>query len=154
MSESKIRIEHPLAPGAEVRSEDAWAFPAGLIGLPAYRSFVLLPLEQAPPFRLLAAADDPAFGIVLVDPTVLVPDYELTLETEDLALLGDVDPGQLQVLVPVVLPRTGVPLSLNLKGPLILSREKRLGVQIVSRDERHSIRFEPDCSSQSSACSS
>ena len=64
MSTESIRIEHPLANGAEVNAEEVWSFPTGLIGLPDHRRFVLLPLEGAP-LRLLASLDDPAFGLVL-----------------------------------------------------------------------------------------
>jgi flagellar assembly factor FliW len=154
MKTQTIRIEHPLAAGVLVRAEDVWTFPAGLIGLPAYHSFALLPLEQAPPFRLLVATDDPAFGVVLVDPVALVPDYELTLEPDDLAPLGSVEPASLEVLVPVVLPQDDARLSLNLKGPLVFDGKHHRAVQVVSRDESHRVRFEPDCGSQSAACSS
>ena len=62
MKTETTRIEHPLAAGREVTSAEIWEFPEGLIGLPDYRSFALLELEDAPPFRLLASTDDPTFG--------------------------------------------------------------------------------------------
>jgi len=149
-----IRIDHPLAAGTEIRAEDVWTFPQGLIGLPDYHRFARIALENAPPFELLAATDDPAFGLVLVDPVILVPDYELALEAEELAPLGAAEPAALEVRVPVVLPAADAPLSLNLKGPLIFAPDSRSAVQVVSRDERHAIRFEPDGASRATSCSS
>ncbi|GJM44466.1 MAG: flagellar assembly factor FliW [Gemmatimonadota bacterium] len=146
MKTQTIRIDHPLAAGREVTSEEVWEFPEGLIGLPDYRAFALIELDQAPPFRLLVSIDDPSFGLVVVEPTALVPDYELAMEAGELGALGIGPDAALDVFVPVVLPAGEDPLSLNLKGPLLLARETRRGVQRVSRDERHLIRFTP-CSS-------
>ena len=154
METKTIRLEHPLAQGAEVAEKETWTFPAGLIGLPAYRAFALLTLEAAPPFRLLASLDDPTFGLVLVDPGALVPEYELALEEADLAALDIPATEKLEVLVPVVLPRGNVPLSLNLKGPLVFAAGVWRGGQVVSRNENHSVRFEPDLGGRGAECSS
>jgi flagellar assembly factor FliW len=89
-----------------------------------------------------------------VDPTTLVPDYQLSLEGADLAALGAPSDEPLEVVVPVVLPRGDERLSLNLKGPLVLAPRLRRGVQVVSRDDRHPIRFDPDRPPESAACSS
>lgn len=155
MSTSTIRISHPLAAGAEVRKAEVWDFPEGLIGLPRHRRFALLPLPEAPPFRLLASLDDPAFGLVVVEPSVIVPGYTLALGREDLAPLAKRDAGRLLVLVPVVLPDGDVPLTLNLRGPLVLSPEERRGVQRVSPDEGHALRWTPSTADQEApGCSS
>jgi len=146
MKTGTIRIEHPLATGREAASEEVWEFPEGLIGLPDYRSFALVELPQAPPFRLLASVDDPSFGLVLVAPTALVPDYELAMEPTELSALGPAGRRAPEVLVPVVLPVGNDPLSLNLKGPILFAPETRRAIQRVSRDDRHAIRFTP-CSS-------
>ncbi|MBZ0267392.1 flagellar assembly protein FliW [bacterium] len=154
MPTKSIRLEHPLAQGAEVADGETWTFAGGLIGLPDHRAFALLALEGAPPFRLLASLDDPAFGLVLVDPTALVPGYELTLEASDLAALDIPATEPLEILVPVVLPQGGTPLSLNLKGPLVFAAGVRRGGQVVSRDENHPVRFEPDLGGTAGSCSS
>lgn len=154
MKQTTIRIEHPLSPGTEIRPEDAWTFPAGLIGLPDYRTFARIPLEHARPFHLLAATDDPSFGLILVDPVALVPGYELVLETEDLSPLGDVGSPELEVLVPVVLPHGEGRLSLNLRGPLVFAPSIRKAIQVVSRNEQHAVRFEPELVPRSTPCSS
>ncbi len=146
MSDREITIEHPLAKGTVVPAGDLWEFPDGLIGLADYRSFALLPLSGAEPFRLLCSADDPSFGLVLVDPCVFVPGYELSLTPDDLKPLPADDAAKLEVLVPVVLPSENSPLCINLRGPLVFCPHKRCGIQRVSGDEAHSIRHEPDLS--------
>ena len=144
MSTQTIRIEHPLARGAEVTEQDVWDFPEGLIGLPKHRRFVLLPLPGCAPFRLLASLDDPTFGLVVVAPGEFAPDYEVSFGPRDLLPLSERDPDHLEVLVPVVLPGGAAPLALNLRGPLLLSRSERRGIQRVSANDDHPVRWVPD----------
>lgn len=155
MSTQTIRIEHPLAKGAEVTEQDVWDFPEGLIGMPEHRRFALVPLPGAEPFRLLASLEDPGFGLVVVPPRLVAPDYALALAPGDLAPLAERDPDRLEVLVPVVLPSARAPLALNLKGPLVLSPRERRGIQRVSTDEAHPVRWVPDrAGAGGGACSS
>jgi flagellar assembly factor FliW len=156
-AQSTIRIEHPLANGEVVEADELWDFPEGLIGLPDYRRFALLPLRGAEPFRLLCSADDASFGLVLVDPCAFVPGYRLALTPGDLTPLADENPDHLEILVPVVLPSDDTALTLNLKGPIVLSLRRRTGVQRVSPDESHPIRYDPRAARSdrsSPACSS
>jgi len=139
-----ILLQHPLAEGHTVHERDLWTFPEGLIGLPAFRRFALVPLEQALPFELLCSLDEPAFGIVVVDPRALLADYVLALTADDLRPLREQDPDRLEIRVPVVLPSERAPLTLNLKGPVILSPREMAGVQRISPDESHDVRFTPD----------
>lgn len=137
-------LHHPLAEGRTVREQELWTFPEGLIGVPDLRRFALVPLEQVPPFELLCSIDAPEFGIVVVDPRTLIPDYVLSLTAEDLMPLREPEPGRLAIRVPVVLPSERAPLTLNLKGPVVLSPREMIGVQRISPDERHDVRFAPD----------
>ena len=97
-------IQHPLAQGTEIQEADLYTFPEGLIGFPGMTRFALVPLPDAQPFRLLASLEEPAFGLVVVEPRLLVPDYELSLREEDLAPLEVGDPDKLQIVVAVKLP--------------------------------------------------
>jgi flagellar assembly factor FliW len=149
-----LLLEHPLVRGRRVNAAELWSFPEGLIGLPALVRFARVPLPDAEPFELLASVQDPAFGIVLVDPRHLVPDYVLSLSQRDLEPLGAARPESVQVRVPVVLPADGS-LGLNLKGPIVFSEQGRIAVQRVSRDEAHPVRFVPNPAGTGAAsCSS
>ena len=150
-----VRIEHPLAVGLEVPAEDLWSFPEGLIGLPDFQRFALIDPEGTEPFRVLCSADDPEFGLVVVEPKFFVPDYVVALTPEDLGPLSGVSPDSIDVLVPVVLPHGDRPFSLNLKGPILLAPGLRRGIQRVSGDDSHGVRFAPDVADSSAgSCSS
>ena len=139
-------IRHPLAAGVAVPEEELWTFPEGLIGFPEMRRFALVELQQARPFRLLASLDEPAFGLVVVDPRAIVPDYELALGGEELAPLGTTDPEDLTVAVSVVLPTEDSPFALNLRAPIVMCGTHRRGVQRASADEGHAVRYVPESS--------
>jgi flagellar assembly factor FliW len=150
-----VLLEHPLARGCRVEPDDLWSFPEGLIGVPQLVRFARVPLAEAEPFELLASVDDPAFGIVLVDPRHLVPDYVLSLSPRDLAALDDPGPESVEIRVPVVLPADGGSLGLNLKGPIVFAPRGRVAVQRISRDEAHPVRFVPNLAGTgATSCSS
>jgi flagellar assembly factor FliW len=150
-----IELTHPLAAGATVTPEEIWTFPEGLLGVPDLHRFALIPLADAEPFQLLCSAEGAGFGIVLVDPAALVPDYSLELAPADLRPLAVTDAAQLRIRVAVRLPGGEEALSLNLKGPIVLSPGERLGVQRISPDEAHAVRFVPSLlGTGSGSCSS
>jgi flagellar assembly factor FliW len=149
-----IPLRHPLAAGTSVPAEETWDFPEGLIGFPDLKRFAVVDLEQAPPFRLLASLDEPAFGLVVVDPRSLVPDYELALTAEDVAPLGESDPERLSVLVSVILPTDAQPFSLSLRAPIVLAPTSRRGVQRPSPAEAHARLWTPESAGTGTSCSS
>lgn len=132
-----MRVEHPLAQGIEIRDSDLWSFSDGMIGLSDLRRFALVPIPGADPFRLLASVETPAFGVVVTNPALFVPNYRLELADEDVAPLGLADPAEAEILVTVHLPRAGEAPRLNLRGPILLCPRTRRGVQRISRDEAH-----------------
>ncbi len=132
-----MRVQHPLAQGAEVRETELWEFADGMIGLSDLRRFALVPIEGAEPFRLLASVETPGFGVVVTKPALFVPGYRLELAEEDVAPLGLTDPEEAEILVTVQLPRADEALRLNLRGPILLCPRTRRGVQRISRDETH-----------------
>ncbi|NNE44952.1 MAG: flagellar assembly protein FliW [Gemmatimonadetes bacterium] len=154
MTQETVIPKHPLAAGRSVPVGELWQFPEGLIGVGLSRA-ALLPIADAAPFELLCDADGSDFGLIVVDPQALVADYVLALTPEELAPLGAVEPDALQIRVPVVLPGESSALTLNLKGPVLLAPQTRTGVQRVSLDEGHSLRYAPDLTGTgTSSCSS
>lgn len=155
MNETKIRLFHPLVEGSHVEADEVWAFPDGLLGVGGPHQFALVPLPGAEPFELLCSAEESTFGIVLVDPRRLVPDYVLALPPDEIRPIAEADPDRLEIRVPVRLPDGSTPMSLNLKGPILLSPRERIGVQRISSDDDHPVRFTLDFTgSGTPSCSS
>ncbi|WP_206810928.1 flagellar assembly protein FliW [Paradesulfitobacterium ferrireducens] len=118
-------------------------FPKGLPGFEETRYFQLL--EEEMPFAQLVAADDDKIGFILIQPEVVgvKNEWEIDPETEQVLRGGKSSESQLQLEVWLILTlnRQDVQSStVNLKAPLILNPEEKLGVQLILDDERYSSR--------------
>lgn len=103
-------------------------FPAGLLGFPHVKRYVLLDYEDTP-VKWLQAIDDPHVAFIVMEPTQLVQDYAINLDVtmrqtleleteEDLAVLAIVRVEQGKLLA-------------NLKGPLLFNSRLKIGLQAV-----------------------
>jgi flagellar assembly factor FliW len=120
----------------------AIAFPQGLPGFPGANRFVLAPLGGAAGLLLLRSADDPSLRFVVV------PFIEgiLPLAHADLAAAGmtlGIPERDLAVLLVVSAPPAGAPsrLSVNLRAPVFLDCERRIGAQLVLPRSGYPIRY-------------
>ena len=112
----------------EVTEDKVIEFPAGVLGFPQVKRYVLLDYEETPA-KWLQAIDDPDVAFIVMDPTLLVEDYTIPLDialrqalrletAEDLAVLAIVRVEEGRVLA-------------NLKGPLLFNSRLKIGLQAV-----------------------
>jgi flagellar assembly factor FliW len=112
----------------EVAEDKVIKFPAGLLGFPHVKRYVLLDYEDTP-VKWLQAIDDPDVAFIVMEPTLLVQDYAINLDVtmrqsleleteEDLAVLAVVRVEEGKVLA-------------NLKGPLLFNSRLKIGLQAV-----------------------
>ncbi|MFO0726812.1 MAG: flagellar assembly protein FliW [Myxococcota bacterium] len=110
----------------EVAPEQLFHFPEGLAGLPG-KSWVLHQPNGHARLGWLQSAEDPAVAVVIAEPSVLFPDYAPKHRPEEASA---VDEGPREYWVLVRQGPTPGQLLANLFAPLVLNREKRLGVQL------------------------
>lgn len=117
----------------EYEARDLLLFTAGLIGFEQLHAWVLLREDS---LSWLQAVEDPRIALPLVSPFPYVPDYCLQLpasECQPLQLTSDDN-----AVVLVVVGQNQNRWTLNLRAPLILRPELRLGRQVVTVNE-HSL---------------
>lgn len=117
----------------EVAPEDVLVFQQGVIGLRNLHNWVLLADWQNPRLGWLQAIDAPDVALGLVNPRCFVADYRVRVGRRDvdglqLAQLRDAQ-------VAVIVNRCGEGLAINLRAPLVINVDRRLGRQVVVRDE-------------------
>lgn len=122
----------------EVDGDKIMSFADGLLGFPDHRRFALIQTATDPAFFWLQSVDDAALAFVVCDPTIFVPDYEVSLRKDDLALLGMRDIGEGQILT--LVNKVDGDLTANLLGPLLISTATLSGRQIVLSDRRYGTR--------------
>lgn len=114
--------------------------PKGLIGLPLLTRFIALGHERAGCFSWWQSVDDRDTALVAVDPSSILPDYDLTGLEADLADLGLEDARACQVAVFATIsgPRLDS-VTLNLAAPVIVNPATRRGRQVVFQDGRYPV---------------
>lgn len=96
-------------------------FDEGLIGFPAMRRAVLIPLDEYAPFCWLAAIDDEKIRFIVVNPTEIFADYASNLEID----------GEKQPLAIVKISSDWRKTTVNLRAPIFINRETRTAAQII-----------------------
>jgi flagellar assembly factor FliW len=116
-------------------------FAAGLPGFPHVHLFHLKPWgPPGSPYLLLRAVDDPDVGFVVVPPWVFYPEYEFDLDDASAERLGLAVADDAIVLAVVTLRERPEEATLNLLGPIVVSRQTHEAAQIVLPTTSYSVR--------------
>ena len=115
-----------------VQPSDILMFDQGLIGLRAYRRWVVLADAHNAALGWLQSLDEPETALGVVSPRRFVPDYQLRIARQDLAPLQLAQTRDAQVVV--VVSRHPEGLALNLRAPLVINVDGRKGRQVIAKD--------------------
>jgi flagellar assembly factor FliW len=106
-------------------------FEEGLIGVPRARRFELL-ARPGSPLRVLRCLDVPGFALPVVEPRLADPGYGVEL-TDRLVSLLEADGEEPMLLLAVATLEPDGPVA-NLRAPLVINVERRLGAQVILDD--------------------
>ena len=115
----------------EVPDGEILAFPEGLVGLPALKSFASVPHPGGGPFRWLQSVEEPSLAWIVTDPAIFFPDYKVKVRAEDLTSIRLTDLSAGLVLVTLAVSPAPKEITANLQGPLVMNLEARLAKQLV-----------------------
>jgi flagellar assembly factor FliW len=122
----------------EIDEASIVSMPEGMLGFGEVRDYILVQHNQGSPFLWYQAVEEPNLAFVIVDPFTFFPDYEVSLSDEDLKTLGCNDLGSLAVFAVVVIPENPEHMTANLRGPVVINTENKIGRQVVLTDDRYS----------------
>jgi flagellar assembly factor FliW len=113
-------------------------FPAGLLGFPQHRRFLLIQHPAMLPLTFLQSLEDPDLCFPAMPATQADPRFELHLDADSGRLLGE-PAGQmaaggesLLVLAMVTFDEAGP--TANLAGPVVIHVSSKIGAQVVQYD--------------------
>lgn len=117
----------------QISQGDLLRFPQGLIGFEDCHKWVLLADAGSSAVGWLQSATDEDLAVAVVSPRRFVPDYRFHVTRQQLGLieLDDLD----RAFVLVVVGKSAESLTANLKAPVIVNLDRRLGCQIVADDD-------------------
>ncbi len=113
-------------------------FQQGIVGFPDVKEFLLIHDSEADNgggIQWLQSLDEPAFAIPVMDPLLVRPDYNPTIEDELLKPLGEVTEENILVLTTVTVPHAIENMSINLMAPIIINTDTRRATQIIIDDD-------------------
>jgi flagellar assembly factor FliW len=122
----------------QIEEADILTFVDGLIGMEECRRWVLLSDAQNDALGWLQSLDRAEVALAVVSPRPFVPGYQVRVARRDIQTLGLQDAKDAHVLVIISYAKGA--LALNLKAPLVVHLDERLGRQIVARDD-HPIQY-------------
>jgi flagellar assembly factor FliW len=124
----------------DVSDEAVYGFATGLPGFPAARRFGLVARPQDSPFAWMVSLDHPDLAFVVVNPYELFPEYSPRLSPEDLHCLGLEEQGQAVLYSIVNIPEDPREMTINLRAPVALNAEQRVGRQAILAGQDYSTR--------------
>lgn len=114
--------------------DDLLHFPHGVIGFEDCRQWLLLADPANSAVGWLQSADRPETALAVVSPRRFQPDYRVKLAENKLSPLAMAEHDRLYVLC-VVSKKTGS-CVMNLRAPILINLDRRLGYQLVTCDEQ------------------
>ena len=116
-----------------VEPGDILHFPEGLVGFADCRDWILLADEQNSALAWMQSVDRPELSLAVVSPRRFVPGYHMRVARREL------DPLKLEHLqgarVLVIVGKTNRSVTLNLKAPLVINLDRRLGRQVITNGD-------------------
>lgn len=118
-------------------------FVNGMVGFPDMKKFTLIYDEEKKNkggIMWFQSLDEPEFAMPVMEPTVILPEYNPTVNNELLSPLGELTSDNLYVLVTVTVPSDITKMTANMKGPIIINTDTLLASQIVVENDMQ-VRF-------------
>lgn len=135
-----IKVKTTRFSEIEIDEKDVITLPAGIIGFPELKKYVLLDHDQDSPFKWLQSLEDGAIAFVLINPLLFKPDYLVEVnegEVSDLEIENEEDA---VVSVIITMPSDPQKMTANLKAPVIFNLKNHKGRQIILNSSEYTTR--------------
>ena len=118
-------------------------FSGGIVGFPDLRNFALVHEDEKSKGNIgfLLSIEEPAFTIPVVDPLLIMPDYNPKVEDDLLTAIGCLDSQEMLVLVTITVPSDITKMSINLKAPIIINAAEKKGCQIIVEEDAYLVKY-------------
>ena len=126
----------------EIDEEDFIYFPEGIPGFENSKKYALIGNDAGEAvFFWLQSVDTPELCFVVTDPFMVYDGYGVDVEDEDVELLKITDANKVLSLTIVIIPEDINEIRVNLKAPILINMEKKLGKQIIQKNDNLPIRY-------------
>ncbi len=129
-----MRIETQRFGTLQVEEQELFLFPQGLIGLETLRQWLLVPDPENPAVAWLQSASRGDRALAMISPRVFVPNYRIHIPAHSLGVLQLRSDHRTYVLT-TLSGRPGA-MTTNLRAPVLINLDRRVGCQVITGDEQ------------------
>lgn len=129
-----MKIDTTRFGSVTVENQDILVFESGLIGFSELKKWVILADAENPAVAWLQSIDDPSLALAVVSPRRFIPNYQVRLTPSELEPVHLVNLDQAYVLC--IVSRNDNRLTMNLRAPVIINLDRKLGAQIMTTDDQ------------------
>lgn len=135
-----MKLETRLLGTIEYEQEDVLTFPNGLPSFEDEHAFLLLPIEGSGGGLLcLQSVTTPALSFLMMNPFSLCPSYTPVLQPQERKEMGVSRDQELCFYVLCALKRPVERSTVNLKCPIVLNPDRKLGCQVILDTQEYSM---------------
>jgi len=129
-----MRIETQRFGALRINEDQLFLFPQGMIGMESLRQWALLPDPENPVVAWLQSASRGDRALPVISPRCYFPEYRVHITRRDLSALH-LRPGSEVYVLSTVSGHVGK-LTTNLRSPILLNLDRRLGCQVITEDQQ------------------
>lgn len=120
----------------EYDPENTLHFPAGMVGFPQLRDFIVMPNKKQGPLFWIQSTDDADIAFVLTDPSNFFLDYGVIPDETERQLLRITEEDEVFILAVVTVP-PDQNITLNLSAPILFAPKTNRAIQVIVDDPRY-----------------
>ncbi|RKX21111.1 MAG: hypothetical protein DRP35_04970 [Candidatus Zixiibacteriota bacterium] len=110
-----------------------------ILGFESLTKFCLVENEEMLPFLWLQAIEEGSVSFIVVNPKVLVDDYNIEVNKIELAELEIDQVKSVETYVIATIPDDPMEMSVNLQGPILINTENNFGKQLVLVNSKYNV---------------
>lgn len=113
----------------------------GIPGFENLRNFILFDIEDNPYFKILHSIEDSDVGLITVNPFEFIDRYEIKISDAIIKELKISSEEDVLILTTVTLNSDIKKITTNLKAPIIININNKLGEQIILDNNEYEIKY-------------
>lgn len=125
----------------DISEDHILSIPEGIFGFEDYTKYALIDSEYEP-FIWLQSTENSEVAFLIVDPFLICSNYETDIDDESLKKIGISKPEEIIVMTIVTVPSSGIPITANFAGPLVINKNSRECMQVILNDNRWSTKVD------------
>ena len=136
-----MKVESKNFGNISYTNEEVIVFKEGLPGFTKFKQYILVENEDLKPFSLLQSVEKGDISFVIVNPEIFRPNYKAVASVEELKDVCIESTDSARVFSLVTMSDRKEDVTMNLKAPIIINTEKKLGAQVILKDTDYDIEY-------------